>query len=415
MRRIILAIRDRLNGAPEGAGVGELRGILDRGRSGFRIRAIRELTRHAGSEVDDLLVTALSHSLPGLRRAAAHGLGYRETPRVLPAILGALENERCDEPKLAMAVAAVRLGLPVSEGWGWLERHAQRRVATWYGEKGLAEALGYGLAETARRWRLALDPLSHGEPDVLCSPQPDLVRQVLRERLNSDPRDLESLEALGAQQHPDDLSFLEQFIERKGGQESHAAVHALGLHGDPRTVRRLSRLLRSLGVDPGHGFQARRAAGLALGRMGDPSVGRVLVRALEDEALEYEGRPGAGLGIQLPVRSTLLYALGESGASDQTSVLVGYLGNTSGSVMGGFYLPAMDALIKLGNSRVLVALVDGPELIAANALGVLGALGETTRLNRALHDPRPRVAKAARLAIQFSSDEDRDVPDVSPS
>jgi len=120
---------------------------------------------------------------------------------------------------------------------------------------------------------------------------------------------------------------------------------------------------------------------------------------MEDEALEYEGRPGAGLGIQIPVRSALLYALGEAGSEAHRELLLTYLGNTSGSVLGGFYLPAMDALIKLGSARDLERLLRGPELVAANALGVLGAVGRRDLLRSALNDPRERVADAARFGL----------------
>jgi HEAT repeat protein len=139
--------------------------------------------------------------------------------------------------------------------------------------------------------------------------------------------------------------------------------------------------------------------------MGSPDVSRVLVRALEDEALEYEGRPGAGLGIQIPVRSALLYALGEAGSEPCRGLLLGYLGNTSGSVLGGFYLPAMDALIKFGPSSDLTGLLHGPELVAANAIGVLGALGRNELVRPALEDPRQRVSAAARLALGIEPEE----------
>jgi HEAT repeat protein len=127
-----------------------------------------------------------------------------------------------------------------------------------------------------------------------------------------------------------------------------------------------------------------------------------MVRALEDEALEYEGRPGAGLGIQIPVRSVLLYALGEAGAHDQIGLLIRYLSNTHGSVMGGFYLPAMDALVKLNAVDELAKLVQGPELLAANALGVLGMLGQLSVVRASLSDSRPRVAAAACQALELS-------------
>jgi hypothetical protein len=59
----------------------------------------------------------------------------------------------------------------------------------------------------------------------------------------------------------------------------------------------------------------------------------------------------------------------------------------------------MDALIKLGSARDLERLLRGPELVAANALGVLGAVGRRDLLRSALNDPRERVADAARFGL----------------
>ena len=172
------------------------------------------------------------------------------------------------------------------------------------------------------------------------------------------------------------------------------------MHGDPRAVPALRATLRAIDVDPGQGFAGRRLSGEALGRIGDPGAGPLLARALEDEALDYEGRPGAGLGVQFPVRSVLLVALGEAGARAQAGLLAGYLSNTHGSALGGFYLPAMDALWKIGEIPPLLALLrSDEELVVANAAGVLGALGERAPLADLLRDPRPRVAAAARYAL----------------
>tara|TARA_B110000495_G_C22769754_1_gene450501 strand:- start:330 stop:683 length:354 start_codon:yes stop_codon:yes gene_type:complete len=107
------------------------------------------------------------------------------------------------------------------------------------------------------------------------------------------------------------------------------------------------------------------------------------------EALDQEGRPGAGLGIQRPVRRYLLAALGELQCS--ADVLAQYLGNTHGSAEGGFYLPAMDALWKVGDSKCLRRSLDGPEFVAANALGVLVALGGEAVLEPYTGDLRPMI------------------------
>jgi hypothetical protein len=128
------------------------------------------------------------------------------------------------------------------------------------------------------------------------------------------------------------------------------------------------------------------------------------VRALDDEAHDWEGRPGAGLGVQFPVRTNLLWALGEIGDASAIPTLLPYLGDVSGSALGGFFLPAMDALWKIGSPAIpaLTAfLARAPEVAAANAVGVLGALGVDTRRHR--DDPRGAVrAVAGRLAESAS-------------
>jgi hypothetical protein len=126
-------------------------------------------------------------------------------------------------------------------------------------------------------------------------------------------------------------------------------------------------------------------------------VGKVLEHGLTVEALEFEGRPGAGLGIQFPVRSSILAALGECGASRSAPTLSGYLSNTHGSAMGGFYLPAMDALWKIGDPTALLPLLSSSEeLVVANALGVLLMMGEHGQRRRFIDDPRRRVRAVAR-------------------
>ena len=135
---------------------------------------------------------------------------------------------------------------------------------------------------------------------------------------------------------------------------------AMGLHGSPLFAGRLVDCLRSMSVDPGHGFALRMESAIALGRLGFSLNRTVLVQALENEALDFEGRPGAGLGVQHSVRSHILAALGELQAAP--NVLCQYLGNTHGSADGGFYLPAMDALWKVGHASLLERLMNALEL-----------------------------------------------------
>ena len=75
-------------------------------------------------------------------------------------------------------------------------------------------------------------------------------------------------------------------------------LHAVGRFGSNLCVR--PDLLFATDVDPGRGFTQRRLAPTALGRLGLRDATPVLLRALENEALDYEGRPGAGMGVQYP-------------------------------------------------------------------------------------------------------------------
>lgn len=207
-----------------------------------------------------------------------------------------------------------------------------------------------------------------------------------------------ALTEVAAAGHPDDLPVLLGALADPGRRIRHLAVDALGLLGDPRALPELLAVLQATDVDPGHGFQQRRRAARSIGRLGLPEAGPALVRAVEAEALDHEGRPGAGLGIQFPVRGALLLALGEAGARAEAAVLVGHLANLHGSALGGFHLPAMAALVALGPVPELEPALEAEDDTAANALGVLVGWGELERARAYAADPRPLVAAAARLA-----------------
>lgn len=385
----------RLLGSPEGATPEQLNRFLRRGDVTLRVRALREVGAHPEAEAAPLLLAYLRAEAPGVRRAAAWALGRLGLPAHRDALLSAAVAERCDEVRLRMAAAAARCGVPLAEGWAVVATAARREAATWYGPRRLAEAAGTGEAEMSRRWLLIFNPLS--DDPAGCDPLPsEAIRAESRAVLAGDPESRPALKALAAQQHPDDLDVL--LRGQTARRTRHATTEALGSHGDPRAAAHLLETLRAV-VDPGQGFANRRIAAEALGRLGLPELGRPLHRALAEEALDFEGRPGAGLGIQFPVRSVLLAALGEAGAWPYRKTLAGYLSNTHGSALGGFYLPAMDALWKLGAADVLAPLLSSPEeLVVANAVGVLGMLGETARIAPLRDDLRPRVRAAARFA-----------------
>ncbi len=191
------------------------------------------------------------------------------------------------------------------------------------------------------------------------------------------PEQWRAMEALGAQRAPQDFARLRGGLNTAGKRGQNSLLLALGRHGDPRALPLLQDNLVRMDVDPGRGFAWRRLSALAIGRIGDPSAAPTLRRALEIEALEHEGRPGAGLGVQFPVRAVLLWALGELQVPESAPLLAGYLEHTSGSALGGFHLPAMGALYKLGPAArpVLEAVVaSGAEQARSNAQAVLNAL-----------------------------------------
>jgi len=184
---------------------------------------------------------------------------------------------------------------------------------------------------------------------------------------------------LAALRHPDDFALLVAARDQAGRRGDHALLEALGIHGHPRALFVLRDALHARDVDPARGFTQRRIAADGIGRIGLSAGVSLLRGALKDERSDFEGRPGAGLGIQYPVRANLLWALGELGDPAAIPDLVHHLADATGSAFGGFYLPAMDALWRIGPAArpalERCALGANP-LAAGNAVGVLIALGE---------------------------------------
>lgn len=386
------SIRRALLGKPEGATQRQMLRILRYGSTSLKIRAIREIGAQQALEAAPILCSMLREPAPGLRGAGAWALGALGKDIHGAQLLEAARQERSDGPRMAMAVAAVRCGCSVAEAWAVVEAASKRVMYTWYGERHVAESIGCGEAEMARRWRLALNPLAD-DPSTLTPVPSNEIRQGALSVLEKDSESRPALKALAAQQNPHDLPLL--LKAQTARRTRHATTEALGAHGDPRSAAHLQRVLRDV-VDPGQGFTNRRTAAEALGRLGIPDLGRALERSLTVEALEFEGRPGAGLGIQYPVRTAIITALGEAGAGRSAGTLAGYLSNTHGSAMGGFYLPAMDALWKIADVDALTPLLSSSEeLIVANALGVLAMLGQQQLLEPFINDTRQRVRTVA--------------------
>jgi HEAT repeat protein len=331
---------------------------------------------------------ALGAPWPGLRRAGARALGRLADPRARPLLEEALRTERQDEPRFAAALAALRCGAPADAAFA--ASHRPRRVATWSGLRELSTTCGFDRAAHEARWRALL-----GEPGETSL----ALGRRLRAALQRDPADRALFGLLAEQGESVDHAFFRQRFAAAGRRERHALVTALGQHGSLAGLPLLVDALQAVDVDPGFGFTARQQAGLALGRLGCPQARGPLRRALTDEALDHEGRPGAGLGIQRPVRASLLLALGSCGQPQAAAELAPYLGNTHGSALGGLCFPAMDALWRLGDPAPLHAWLGAEEIAAANAIGLIVALGDRQTGERLCADARPLVAQTARLAL----------------
>ena len=340
-------LRERLLGSPEGLDGPALARVLRRGDEALRIRAARALAGHLEEPATALLVELLEDPSPGVRRAALRGLGGRGVARGIEGLQG---RERVHTVLLAAAVARVRCGQPRGEALAALEASVLRPVETVRGIRTPEQAIGLGI---------------------------DDLGAELDQALGEEPPDLEEaqgLEDLGAQARLEDYERLLAARHGAGKRAENAWLVAVGRHGDPRFAPSLREALGRMDLDPGRAFAHRRLAALSLGRIGDRDAAKPLVEALEVEALEHEGRPGAGLGVQYPVRTVLLWALGE--LQSRPEVLAGYLGNLHGSALGGFHLPAMGALWKLGEAArpILTRVAAGRDEAAANARGVLAAL-----------------------------------------
>lgn len=383
-----MSLRDHLLGTPEMLDASGLARGVRHGSEGFAIRCIRALGERRGAGDLD---APLRDPRTGVRRAAHAAVGHRGGP---PAPHPA---ESTEESRIAAAVAEVRSGGDPARAAAALARFERRTLETAGGARTPSAVTGGGLE--ARFWQClgAVSPQPGGEPPhgiPGVEPRADLLARR-RAALSADAR--RHVQDLASLRHPDDFAVVTALVHSSGRRGEHAVLAALGLLGDPRALPILHAALRETDVDPGRGFAHRRVSAQALGRLGIAAAVPWLLRALEDEALDYEGRPGAGLGIQFPVRTTLLWALGEIGDPAAIPTLVGYLGNTHGSALGGFYLPAMDALVKFGPAAappLRTVAARGAEIPAANAVGVLGAIGED--VSRWATDPRLPVRDVAR-------------------
>jgi HEAT repeat protein len=335
----------------------------DRERPQIRIMAQREIGLRTLLESHPTLLNGLASNVPGVRRSAAWALGRCGQFTDAESLLAAVQNERVDVVRFAMGMAAVNCGADALDVRAHLERASRRQMKGAYGARDVGEYAGFGLREIADCWGL-LELSAHTTRNDF--------RARAREVLGFDDDNRDSVIRLALVSDPADFDVLKGMWRTSGRRMRLTLTRAKGLHGDPRWIPSLLQSLFAMDVDPGHGFALRSEAALALGRIGVPSLGHNLVHALEVEALEQEGRPGAGLGIQRSVRTALLAALGE--LQSNPKALVQYLDNTHGTAGGGHYLPAMDALWKVGATTDLRRVGEGKGMAADNAKAVLAAL-----------------------------------------
>lgn len=300
--------------------------ILVRGGDADRTRAFRSLAARTGPPRWERF---LRDPVPALRREAARAMGRAGQ---VAGLREALAVEACWTVRAALVLA-----LESNDAVAELEPLV---LDTRDGLRTPDRALGLGLGDGAAERALSARPASALWPRV--------------------PGDVDALERLGAVADMTEVPRLLELETCIGKRERNGWLLALGRTGDPRVLPVLSTALRRMAVDPARGFAERRLAALGLGRMGLPSLGAPLRRAFLREA-EHRGTPGAGLGVQYPVRAVLIWAVGECGCVDAAEWLSTLLGDRDGNAFGGLYLQAMGALAKLGPAaRPALEAVRGP-------------------------------------------------------
>lgn len=356
-----------------------LRIVFRRGGEFQRVRVIRHIGLKRSDNWRGSLCDALVDRSPAVRRNAAWALGRIGVHSDVSRLLAQAERERCDTVRLHLALAAVRCGGASSDGWGVLEKQAERKIRCAYGERSTGAFAGWSMSTLQTAWsELVVDGFEQAHTRAHIAAK-------------QDPEDRDAIVRLGLFASDDDTAVFESLWDTAGRRMRLSLCRAMGLNGNPTFFRQLVKCLEAVDVDPGHGFAMRREAAIALGRLGLVRAVKPLVRALETEAVEHEGRPGAGMGIQHAVRTHIIGALGELQGAPR--VLCSYLGNTHGSAQGGFYLPAMDALWKYGDGEILRDMTNHSDIVAANALGVLRAIEGVDALAPWFGDERPLVAE----------------------
>ena len=314
-------------------------------------RRVEGLFREAAQgrlEVRSRFLQALVAEVPAARRVGSLGLGRLGKEEDQGRLWDRLQEERVDAVRLALAVAWVRCGGKMDAA---LECLSLRRAP--------------GLSEKPKVWVDEARGVLESDP------------ADLRDRLDLDPGGgREVLLQLCAHQWPEDAKRIQRVRQAAGRRGEHACLEATGRLGSPMGRSVLVDGLDEMHVDPGRGIAHRRASAEALGRLGLPEGLRPLKRALFAEVTAL-GAPGAGMGVQYPVRDTVLRALGELQDRRTIPLFLDWLGAEAESPLGGLHLPAMEGLWKLGERAVpaleaAASKAFGPA--ARNAQAVLSAI-----------------------------------------
>lgn len=328
-----------------------------------RLRWIEEIVR-LGEGTANLPALALeTGTWRALRRGLLRGELHNLDADCLPPA-------RAESDRVLDALWRLRMGGSESALGAELSAFDRRTYATAGGSKAPAAAIAH--ATTVERFTLhAQDFL----PGVDRAARIGELSTVLHGLSGIDAeRKARRLAMLGGD---GSLKFLQSLREAAGRRGDHALLAALGVNGHLDAFDDLVAALRARDVDPGRGFTQRRISADGLGELGLHAGVSVLAAALSSERTQFEGRPGAGLGIQYPVRANILRALGEIGDVTAVPLVLPYLDDVSGSAFGGFYLPAMDALVKMGGPAkpaIQQWAATASAVGRANAAGVLSAL-----------------------------------------
>ncbi len=365
----------------------QLRSFFRLGGEMVRADILRQVGLREVPNWEGILDASLRDKSPSIRKNAAFTFGIRGDYRDQEALLEQGSRERCDTVRFHMLLAARRCGASHETVSQIFERFAKRSMFGAYGCRPTGGFAGWTIEETNTVFQM-LDIHCGSSRNAL-----DTQRVQAREAIHADNDARSAVLLLGLLGHPDDVQFIESLWAPAGRRMRLMLCKTMGLHGSPLFFGHLIRALNAVDVDPGHGFALRSSAAVGLGRLGFKYAIRQLAKALESEALDFEGHPGAGLGIQRPVRADIIAALGELQCS--SDVLTAYLGNTHGSAHGGFYLPTMDALWKTGDAKPLYKLLDQSDLVAANALGTIRAISGAQAVSRWKDDTREMVASVA--------------------